>query len=292
MNILRHSRAIFFIGIILGILLPQGARFLTKAIVPILIIMMTFSLKTAYFHGISHLKKRQMIVLIALNMILFSGLLLIAAFFFVDNPDYQSAFFILAMMPPAIGVISMVFLLKADIEQAFATELVSYLIALVSVPLLSKALFGSSVGLWEISKIVLLVILLPFVLAKLLQFIERKTIIKMPWEREVINLCYALAFYTIIGVNADILFSDWRTVLIIFAIFVVIEFGLMFLLYFATRHDKDSALYVIFGTFKNGGAAMAITILLIGTQATLPFAVSALLSPLHIILIQWLYKSS
>ena len=74
-------------------------------------------------------------------------------------------------------------------------------------------------------------------------------------------------------------------------LFFFLKFGVGTTIYlFLKKRIKKSidTLYVLFGTFKNGGAATAITIMLFGAQATVPIAVHAVLLPLYIIYLEWL----
>ncbi|MBU0980667.1 MAG: hypothetical protein KJ709_07710, partial [Nanoarchaeota archaeon] len=67
-------------------------------------------------------------------------------------------------------------------------------------------------------------------------------------------------------------------------------FGSGTLAYLLTRKDKNSALYVLFSSFKNGGAATAIIFVLFGIRATIPMAISAFMVPFFILYLQWIYK--
>src|SRR5690606_17693672 len=94
---------------------------------------------------------------------------------------------------------------------------------------------------------------------------------------------YAVTFYVIIGMNVQYIF-DFTSVWNIYVILFIMKFGLGTLLYIFFK-DK---LVVLFGTLKNGGAAIAFAILMFGVEATVPFAINGITTPLYILYLEWL----
>jgi predicted Na+-dependent transporter len=74
-------------------------------------------------------------------------------------------------------------------------------------------------------------------------------------------------------------------------VLLLTKFGLAIVIYIGLERKVIKSLdvlFMLFGTMKNGGAAIAITTLLFGLEATVPFAIDGIILPFYIIFMEWL----
>lgn len=278
---------------ILGLLLPQLANPLEPYIVPILVVLLTISIKDVAFYHLEKKDFEEIFGFLLLNYVILTGLYLLLTHIFIE-PVYQNALFVLGLMPPAIGIIALARILKAKIEISFITEFVAYVLALGIIPLLSHFIFGESVGIINVLEVLGYVLIIPFILSRILHAYELKKG-RGPEKlyKSVLNICYMLTFYIIVGVNRDILVSDIFGLSNVFFVLLFLKFGVGLLIYYSFKRlikREDEVLVVLFSTMKNGGMAAAITIMLFGIEATLPLAINSITTPIYIVFVEWLFE--
>ncbi len=290
MNILKNSKYLFLTSILLGLLIPGFAYKLEILIMPLLVIMMTVSIKDIAFRHITKTDVEEITSLALLNYVLLGGAYILFSFF-LESP-YRELIMILGIMPPAVGIITMSKVLEGNLKLSFLTEFSSYLIAVFFIPVASKFLLGAGFSVVNVLEVVALVILLPYFLSRLLHNYELKHPRKTDYSKMIVNLSYAITFYIIIGLNANVIFDfayTWKIFLILFTL----KFGLGTILYLVFKNflnKKNNVLLVLFGTLKNGGMAIAFGVLLFGVEATVPYAINGITTPLYIVYLEWLLK--
>ncbi|HMA62854.1 MAG TPA: hypothetical protein VKP78_09420 [bacterium] len=290
-KILRNTNLVFGTAVLLGFVFPIWANKIKFLIVPGLMTMMTFSLINFKFSELDIKDWKRALYLAGVNYILLTGLYILLAYILVENPLYQNAVIILGIMPPAVGIISLIYILKGDINTGFIAEVMGYVISLVAIPALTLFFFGESVTITRILNILGLVIVIPFLLSRALVYINsRKNILSDDITEIVVNLSYGLLFYITIGVNRDVFIHNFSGIIGIIALFIIMRFGLGALIYYILKDRikrEHNVLYVLFGTFKNGSAGMAITVMLFGVEATVPFAIFSIIASFYIIFLKW-----
>ncbi len=290
-DILNNSKLIFIIAIVFAFVFPHFASNLKPFIVPILMLMMTISIKNVGFHHVKKHHIKDVFYLLLTNYVLYMGLFLLMVFLFIKNPLYQKALYVSAIMPPAIGIISMTYILKGDMEISFITEFLGYVLGIILIPILSLFLFGSAVSPWKMLEVLFYVVIIPFILSRFIHYFENKyKKIGKKASNSIINLCYFFSFYVMIGLNREVFFNQFSSLIPILLVMVCLRFGLgtaIFLVLKSRMPKKYDVLYVLFGSFKNGGAAMAICLLLFGVESTVPFAVGAIVAPVYILYLEW-----
>lgn len=290
MKFLVESKYLFLLAIFLGLLLPNIASKLEFIILPLLIIMMTVSIKDIAFRHISIKDTEEITSFVLLNYVLLGGLYVLAAYF-IDSP-YKEALIILGLMPPAVGVISLSKLLHGNIKISFLTEFVSYAIAIAFIPIASTFIFGEGFKVLKILEVVGIIIVIPYILSRFIHNYELKHPQKHDYTKIIVNICYSLTFFMIIGMNREHIFN-FTNFYEIYIILILLKFGFGTLLYFIFKNKlkrEDTVLLVLFSTFKNGGMAIAFTLILFGSLATVPFAINGITTPLYILYLEWLFK--
>lgn len=290
MSLAKNSKYFFLTAVLSAILIPDVASRLEFLVVPLLIVVMTVSLKDVGFRHISKRDVEEVASLTLLNYVFLGAIYMLVATLF-ESP-YKEALMLLGIMPPAAGIISLSKIYHGDMKISFLTEFTGYFVAMLVIPIATPFLFDASLGIWSILETVFYIMILPFVLSRFLHNWDLKHPQRTDHTRLVINTCYSFAFFVIIGLNIDAVF-DIRTHWDIYVALFLLKFGIGTLLYLIFKNkvaSKDSVLIVLFGTFKNGGAALAFALLLFGPQATIPYAIGGITTPLFMIYLEWLLK--
>ncbi|MFB6182406.1 MAG: hypothetical protein ABEJ24_05950 [Candidatus Magasanikbacteria bacterium] len=287
---ISDSKYIFGLAILLAFLFPTFASSTQAIIVPALALAMVFSLKNFEFKYEKGYGK-SVALLLFLVYIFQAALFIILPKLFLSKIEYQQAFYIYAAMPPAVAVISLTYLFDGDIQTSFLAETASYILSLLLIPLIIWFMLGDSISLMKIVEPLVYMILLPLMVSRLVRKKEDK--IPEVASKGVINICLGLVNFTIIGLNKEVLISNPANILLIAGIIIFIRFiigtGVFFTLkkYFSREF---SVVATLFSTFKNGGAAIAFTAILIGTSAALPLAVNAIIFSFHIMFLSWFFE--
>ncbi|MFT4308029.1 MAG: hypothetical protein ACMXYM_01520 [Candidatus Woesearchaeota archaeon] len=286
-------RIAFAAAIVFGLALPSVASLFEPLIVPILIVMMAVSLaKVSARHPHKHHERRTVVGLVLANYLGASVLYLFLTFVFVPV-EYQPALFIFALAPPAIGIIPLARMFKGDLDVGFLAEIVGYLAALVIIPLGTFLLFGSAASPAKVLEVVALIIVVPFALSRIIRrlpFYEMITHDRV--SRPLISMSYAITFAAVIGLNRDAILDPLLVVVIL--VLLVVKLVLTLSSWLSTVHRTPhsiSVLYMLFGSMKNGGIAIAITVLLFGPASTVALAVNAITLPFHLVLMERLARS-
>ena len=292
MNILRNSSLLLIIFVALAFIFPKPAVNLQFLLIPILILSMTLSLQGTKLGRLRRDNRRSILWLTLLNFVLLTGILILSAFL-ITNKDYQEGMIVLAAVPPAIAVITAAFLLKSDTEKALLAEAACYVLSLVLTPLIIWFFFRSQVNIWQLVKILLLLIILPFILAKGLDWVKKKLSIKYDFK-EVANLAFAITFYMSVALAVKNIMASLSAVAIVLVIIIILTFGLGAVILFLGKKfkadKKDLSLYVLFSTFKNGNLALGICISLFSVGSYVPIAVKSVVDAFFLVFLFWVFK--
>ncbi len=292
MNILENSKVVFFVFMALGFILPGPADPLKVLLVPLLIVMMTLSVKDIH---LAHLKKDDFgraAKLVLVNFFVLSPVYIILSFLFIKNPDYKNGFILLAAVPPAAGIIPLGYIYHGDVRDSLIGEAVCYLFALVFSPVLVYIFMGQKVDILFFVKILLLIIFLPVVIAHFMHNLDWKMFRK---KNIMINLIYGLSIYIFVGLNRETFLSDPLGLIPVAIVVLLATFGLGALIYMILVKKKvkksHDIMYVLFGTFKNGNSAATLGILFIGPAAAIPVAIRGLLTPFYFAFLEKLFHT-
>lgn len=290
-NVLSESKLIYFLAIFLGFLIPDVAVKLEGLLVPVLMLMMTVSLRHVKFSEIKHVDYKTVLNLLAMNYVLLTGFYIFAVKFLINNDAYANGLLILAIMPPAVGIISLSHILKGDTNAGFITEFIAYIAGIVVIPLLSLFIFVEAINPMRIVTVLCLIIIVPFLLSRVLNKAEEKFKETKRFRNGIfVHILYAMSFFIVIGINRDFMIENYMSLFWVLFIIIFQKFWIGSFIYLFLRKrmkKRTDILYVLFGTFKNGGAATAIAIILFGVESTAPLAVHAIVVPLYIIFLEW-----
>lgn len=276
-----RSNIIFLMALFCGIVLPQAAIIGTVLTLPALTIILTITplkIPRGFFRRPGHLissaiRGNVMSYLFWGNLIIFTGI------FFNLDVNLWIGLVLIAAAPPAIAIISLSNLFKADAILSIAGLAGAYLGALLIAPLIVFGFFKDiPLNYWIIIALVVELILLPLVISRIAVEKEWDKVIE-PYEGIIIDGCFFIVFYTITATNRDLLVR-WSldltliavvaSVCVILAAFVILKIGGFFHL----AENKIISLLLL-GTMKNYGLAGGIALIIFSSVSALPALIFA-----------------
>ncbi len=292
MAVLRDIKIVLLVGILLGLLFPQGGRFLYPLFIPGLIVLLTLSLKHV---AVYHVKKSHFSTiakLVIINLGFVTVCYIIAARYFTDVVVHRQGLLILAFMPPALTIVSLTYLLHGNVLESLLAEWFGYVVSLFLMPMMISTLdkeVSPVVLLW----IIVLMLVAPLVLSRVIHHLERSfEQIRHKYSPEIVNVCWGFSTWVLVSLNHDMLIPGFILPLVV--IFLVLKFGigtLVFLVLKRTISRSEDVEYLLFATMKNEAAGVGIAVLAFGIPGTMPFAISAILAPFYIGYVEWLTHS-
>jgi predicted Na+-dependent transporter len=284
MKFLKDSKYLFLLFIILAFLFPQGAKFLSILIFPIVIVVTTLNIYDAKFHSVGRENIKLIIKLLAINYLLLGGLLILSSIIFIDDSSLKAGLILLGVAPPAMAIIPLTHLLKSDTHDGALADYIGYLIAIILVPLVTLIFIGGKFGPFAVIQMIIALILMPMIFSKLI--INKK----INCVEETGNILYGLIVYILVGLSVPTLLSNFAAVAPILVILIVTTFvlggGIYVLLISKHVKEETDILYVLFATLKNGGVASVLAIVLFGGATIVPIGISVLLLPFYIAFLQ------
>ncbi|OGP91018.1 MAG: hypothetical protein A2031_10215 [Deltaproteobacteria bacterium RBG_19FT_COMBO_43_11] len=198
----------------------------------------------------------------------------------------------IAAAPPAIAIIPLSNLFKADAPSSIAGLAGAYLGALLIAPLIVLG-FVKDIPL-NYAGIILLafeLIFLPLAISRIIVEKDWDKIVE-PYGGIIIDICFFIVFYAITANNRDILI-DWSSdlssiAIIAFAIIFLAAFAILKAGKFSHTAENKITSFLLLGTMKNYALAGGITLIIFDRQAALPALIFA---AVNFIYVNWLkYK--
>ena len=289
--IFSRPNILFVLSLLIGFLFPQAVSISVFLILPALMLIMTITplkIPSGFFRRPKKLVPPAIYgsllnYLLLCNLIIFSGII------FTREEGFLLGMVLVAAVPPAVSMLSLNKLLRADSTFSMAGFAGAYLGALALIPLIGLSFLKYiEINYWLILLIVFSLILLPLILSRIIVEKEWDKMIQ-PREGLITDCCFFIVFYSI-AAQCSNLISDWSydmsVIPIIAAVilpatyFVIKKIGRAIN---ATESKITSA--ILLGTLKNYGLAGGIAILLFPPQAA--FAALAF-AAVNLIYTNWL----
>ena len=284
-KILENTSIVFSLTIIIAIIYPDLAKPLGALITPVLIIAMTLSLREVKF-DLKDLKssRNQVFISVFMNYFILTAFTLAIGFAFIDDLEYLKGFIVMAAVPPAIAVVAFAYLLGGNTKVAVLGEILCYILSLFLTPLIILLLLGGSVDLGYLIGLLVVLILFPLLLSRLIRGYKSRL---FEYDKVMINICYMVVTYIVVGLNQKDLVTNYIGLLPIFLTlfartFVIGTIIFVFLKWFKIGF-KERITYSLFGSYKNGGATAVIAMMLFGVKAALPAAIQSIFELTYII---------
>jgi len=222
-----------------------------------------------------------MLVGIFLNHILFGAILLgLAALFFGYGSPLFIGFVIIAATPPGVAIIPFSVKLNGDLNIAIIGTFSAFMASVFLAPIIIEA-FAGSVGVnpMELLKVMLLLIVLPFLASRLLR--NEKV---LPWVEKsrgnIIDIGFSLIIYSSIGVNNHVFFSNFDELMVIAVVLLITMFLVSGLLGLFLKSKYDEKIVVstrLLYSIKSSGFAVVTAMELFGGDAAVPATVMSIL---------------
>jgi BASS family bile acid:Na+ symporter len=281
-SLLRNRNFILSLALALGLLFGQGAYWTESLVLPVLALVMMLS-TTSVTGSLFRSPRTWLVPLlagIALNYVVRGGFTLILSGLVHLEQPLKSGFVILAAVPPAVGVIPFTGFLDGDMKFTLVGTLGCYLGAFFITPLILFTFLGFSPG-FQVSLFITLVelIIVPLILSRILLYTGVASRIAAV-KGSVINWCFFLIVYTIVGLNREAFLSRPLSLIPAVAIAVATTFVLGFLIERVGRliriNPKTVTSMVLLGTSKNAGFAAGLALALFDKQTAIPTTITTI----------------
>ena len=169
--LIRERNFIFLAALVCGLTMGHGAVYTQPLVVPALAVVMTLATLSISGQVFRYPKVliRPVLTGLALSYLLQGGLILLLAWWLVDEPAYFQGLVVLAAVPPAVVVMPLAVVLDGDPDYSLVALSGAYLGGLVLIPLIFLAFFGSEhLFRRELFLIVLLLIAAPMAISRLI----------------------------------------------------------------------------------------------------------------------------
>ncbi len=269
------TKIVVFLALLLAIFFPEPASFLTDYLMIILIVMLSISIKSLGPEHLDIKKKEFVAVLVIVNTFVLSALYIIFSHLLITDELYRNALIIYGLMPPAIGIVSLGYLYHVDMKVDMYAEFLGYALSLVVIPVGTYVFMRTTVAPVDILEIIVLLLIIPMLLSRFI----RRAKLSDDTLKTMISVCFGIVIFTIVGSNLETIIENLQDVVNIMIVLIILRIFLMIAIFMIARKflsHQNSVLLTLFGTMKNGAAATAISIMLLGVESTVPLALEAL----------------
>ena len=287
----NHTGFILGLGIIIGLVLPQGAPWIQSAITPILALIMTVSLIEVPSRVFLDFKKLLFPILlsITLNYVVLSGAFIGLSSLILQDYELWAGFVLNAAAPPPVAVIPFTLHLGGNTSFVLVGSVAAYIASLAITPAISLSLLGANlIDPQRLLIVLATLIIAPLAISRLLQLTNLVPVLEKT-RQHVVSWGFFLVTYTIMGVNQDAFLGEPETLLRLSLISFIASFVLGYLINRVARFlkvDKANRIsFVIMGTRKNVGLSAAIALTFFGSRAAMPAAVFMTISIIQFILL-------
>ena len=288
-RLLRSRDFILLLGLVLGLLWGEGARWTNPLTLPLLALAMTLSvmgIPGAIFRTPRSLAGPALSGVLMTYLVL-SGIILGLSSLLIHDINLWNGFVLIAAVPPGVAVIPFTFFLNGNGFFSLVGTMGAYLGALMITPLIALGFLGTAF----IPPVKLFIIMVELILLPLFvsQFLVRTGASKRiePFKGTITNWSFFVVTYTIVGLNRQV-FLDQPLSLLPAAIIAIVT---TFLLgeaiegigKFLRIDSKTLTSLVLLGTIKNYGLAGGLSLALFSRDTAVPATVSTIFMTVYII---------
>ncbi|MFP4118205.1 MAG: hypothetical protein ACLFTR_04765 [Candidatus Woesearchaeota archaeon] len=291
MSFRDKTKAIIFVALFLAIFFPQPATFIKDYLIFILIFMLSISIRNL---GAEHLniKKKELVgVLVFVNAFILSATYIAMSYLLISNELYRNALIIYSLMPPAIGIVSLGYIYHVDMKVDLYAEFIGYIVSLGIIPLGTHIFMRTAIAPIDVLEVIFFLLVIPMILSRII----RRIAIPDDTLKMIISTCFGFVIYTIVGFNLEMIMENLRDVLNITILLFILRIILMIAIFMIARRylsHENSVLLTLFGTMKNGAAATAISLMLLGVESTVPLALEAIFFALGLFVMDYMFTWS
>ncbi|MBN2332268.1 MAG: hypothetical protein JXO49_01085 [Deltaproteobacteria bacterium] len=288
-TLLHNQNFILLFALVAGLLAGRGAEYTKTLVLPVLGVVMTLSslgVSSEVFRSPRQMLQ-PMVVGVLMNYLVLGGGILLLNHLLISDREIWAGFVLLAAVPPAVAVIPFTVMLGGNLTFTMLATIGGYLSGLLLTPAIAVAFLGTSfIHPGRLLLVMVELILLPLVGSRLL-LRTRMAVALQRYRGDLINWCFFLVVYTIVGLNRSIFFQQPFTLLPIASIALLTTFGFGWVIERGARMarlpETTTVSVVLLGTLKNYGTAAGLGLILYGKQAALPATVATIAMILYAI---------
>ena len=279
----ENTELIFSLALILPLLFAfkvEGLKFLIDILLGV---VMFFSIKPLFKHKLYIKKKlKPALFSVGLNYVFLSGFVLVMSFLLFEPGDLLTGFIILAILPPAVSIMPLNFLLKGDSGTAIIALFISYIIALIVLPLTFLFVFKQTFDMALLLRVMFVIMVLPFIAA----YLTRKRDYKVfSYGKALINMFLGCIIIIAVSVNRESILSFTPGLGNVYLLSALIPiFGLL-VYYLAKDGGKAAAVnYSLYTVVKNRGLGLALALFFFSNQVAIPLIIGLITEVVYFII--------
>jgi len=289
-----NRNIILILGVVVGLVWGKGAVWTGPLIMPVLALVMTVAtmgIDSSSLHSVRGILGPACIGMV-MNYLVLSGVIILLSRYLITDSNLRAGFVLIAAVPPAVAIIPFSFLLRGNNTFSVLGTIGGYLGALVIMPLMAIAFFGTSfVSPLKLIIIMTELILLPLAAGRVLHWTgveKRLDYLKGP----ITNWGFSLITYTIVGLNREMFLYDPLALVPTALIVVASTFMLGLIIEIVCKKilripAETVTSLVLLGTLKNYGVAGGLALTLFSKEVASPSTVSSIFMIVYIIWLEW-----
>ena len=292
MLILLNRNFLFISAIIIGLLFGDRLVVFSSLNLPILILIMTFSMIELNILELLVIRKvyKQAVSGILLNHFLFSIIILAAGFLITDDESMRAGFVLCAASPPGIGIIPFTYILSGNVKFSAIAVFWSFIASLLITPFLID--FFIQENLISTEKIAIMLtelILIPLAAGQLLRRLKAERVSRK-LHSPVVNIGFAIIFAIMIGINRNSLLSGGYFFLKALIVSFISVFGLAVIIKLYLKTTKIPVpvkkSVILLGTIKNSIFAATAGFSLLNRTAAIPGLVLSIVIIFYLMMVE------
>lgn len=294
-KIINNRNTLLILALVLGFSFGWGAKILKPFTLYVLALVMVFSTTSFDFKVLKNYKYfvKTTFISFFLNYIIFGTILIVLAYFLIDEKELFWGFVVIAATPPGVAVIPFTFIFKGDSNFSLVGVLGVYFLAIIASPLIINIFVkDADIDVIKLVTITVKVIVIPLLLSRLLLFKKIKPTVEKI-RGKVVNWGFALIVYTIIALNRNAIFEDLDILLICSIILFVSMFVAGIFFEVITKKSIKKELRIsqnLMLTVKSSGYAAGTALVVFGERSALPSAFLAVFVLLYLIVMGFLVE--
>ena len=289
-NIILNRNVILILSLILGLSWNDFAFDLKAYTMPILIVMMIFSMTGIDTRALFPLKKmvRPMVVGTVLNFFVFGTVMILLAYLLMPDDELFYGFVVIAAAPPGIAIIPFSGILRGNMNYSIIGIFGAFLASIVIAPIVISIFTSGEmlVSPIQLTWLMVKLIIIPLLISRLLLFGPVDRAVKAV-RGKIVDLGFAVIIYTAVGINNHVFFQNFDVLILITIVLLTVTFGMgslfEFLMKRTGRINENVIPQTLLLTIKSSGFSVVTAFTLFGEKAAIPSAVLAVIVLLYLL---------
>ncbi len=213
----------------------------------------------------------------------------LAYIFFGTAHDFFIGYVLIAITPPAVSIIPFCYMSRCDPETADIPVFVSFLLSIFIIPAVLFSLYGKTIDVQALFRILTIVMLIPAFLA----YKTHKSKSRLfNYSKAAINISLAAVIFISMSLNRTV-FLDFnnKDIIYVYIINALVIFGLGLLVYAASKKlfPEDAIAYTFYATQKNVGTSITLGIFLFNPDTAVPAIIALAMQFIYFIFFEQIF---